>query len=96
MSSGLPILRQPWLSKQAGDDTVDLTHVINLLHRYWMKPELLGGFQPTAFIFTLDQGRKSNLVGVYRGDGVCILTRNADEGRLRGGQANISASNALL
>lgn len=63
-----------WFLKRAGND---LTHLINLPYRFWANPELLGGFQPTAFIFTLDQLRKSNLVGVYRGDGVCIPTRNA-------------------
>lgn len=62
-----------------------------------MKLELLVGFQPTAFIFTLDQHRERNLVGVYRAGSASILARKADEGTLHGGQAaNISASNARL
>lgn len=59
---------------------------------------VLGSFQSTAFIFSLDQGRKSNLVGDYRGDEVCILSWNSEEGAaLTGGAvANTRPSNAHL
>lgn len=91
------IVHPLWLQKQPISNPGDLAPNINLLDRFWMALGVLGSFQPTAFIFSLDHGRKSNLVGDYRGDRACILRRNAEEGTFYGGlMANISPSDTHL